>query len=110
MRRTRHGQIHANLGALAGEVLAQTLLNLFGSVLRNADYMLGGPGLFLGHLLELGAGSLANGAELGSLGTFVHVTANLANPLHTSLPPYFTIVIFCLRFSWGRPFLHLASA
>ena len=59
-----HGQIHADLGALAVEVGAQAFLDLFGRVLGDADDVLGRPfGAFgLNDFDELLAGRLAQGA------------------------------------------------
>ena len=77
-----HRQVHANLGALAGEVHAQTFQNLLIHAGSNPDHMLGSPGegaLLL--LLELGSGSLALGAEFGGGVPFVNITADGANKL-----------------------------
>ena len=48
-----HSQIHTDLAALAVEVLAQTLLDLLGNILGDADNMLGHIGVIL-LLNELG--------------------------------------------------------
>ena len=63
---TAHGQIHADLAALAVEVFAQTLLDLLGNVLGDADDMLGDVGVVL-LLNELGCRGLADRAELGEV-------------------------------------------
>ena len=76
-----HRQIHADFGALAVEVLSQTLDDAGIHALCNADHMLGCPGLLTGHFVELGSGSLADGALLGSLDTFVNITADGAYKL-----------------------------
>ena len=76
---TAHGQIHADLATLAVEVLAQTLLDLLGNVLGDADDMLGDVGVVL-LLNELGCRGLADRAELGD-GTLCDITTNGANIL-----------------------------
>ena len=59
-----HGKIHADFAALAGEVGAQTLFDLFRNVLGDADDMLGGPGQFIFFLDdEAAAGNLALRAD-----------------------------------------------
>ena len=85
IRLTAHGQVHANLGALAVEVHAQALDDAGVNALGNAHAMLVGIGLFTAHGLELALGSLALGAEFGSFGTFINVAANLANPFHDQM-------------------------
>ena len=74
-----HGQIHTDLAALAVEVLAQTLLDLLGNILGDADNMLGHIGVIL-LLNELGCRGLADRAELGD-GTLSDITTNGANIL-----------------------------
>ena len=83
-----HGQVHANLSALAFKVGLQggddLCLDFLGHVsaklLAYTDNMLGSPdhvSLLLG---ELGAGDLALGAELGGSISLMNVTAYGANP------------------------------
>ena len=72
-----HGQVHANFAALAVEVLAQTLQDLFRGVLGNADHVLGHIGVIL-LLDELGSRGLADRAVLRD-GTFGDVAADGAN-------------------------------
>lgn len=64
---TRHGQIHANLGALALEVLVQ-ILNDFrdGVYLGDSDYVLGVPSLFFVYQLQLVLGRTADRALRGT--------------------------------------------
>ena len=84
-----HSQIHTDLGALAGKVGTQTLDDLLGSALRNADHMLGSPAHLALLLGELRGGNTALGALLGGILALEHITANLANPLlHSKDPPY----------------------
>ena len=78
---TGHGQVHANLGALAVEVGAQILHDVLGSTLGHAHHVLSGP-THLGALLhELAAGGLALGTFLRGLVAFMDITANAANIL-----------------------------
>ena len=93
---TAHGQIHADLGALALKVGAQTGDDLFLNLSRNvraedladADNVLGGPAHLAGLLHELGGGNLTYRAELGGRVALMNVTANAANPLfHVCEPP-----------------------
>jgi len=76
-----HGQVHADLGALAVEVHAQTLEDLLGSALSDADDVLSSPGHLAFLLLELGGRSLALGAELGRGVALMNITTYAANPL-----------------------------
>ncbi len=83
-----HGQIHADLGALALEVGAQALddllLDLGGDIraelLADADDVLGSPAHLSLLFFELAAGDLADGAELGGIVALMDVTAYGANP------------------------------
>ena len=88
----RHAEVHADLAALAVEVghhlLEDILLILFrdvGVVLHglavNAELMLGGELQFTLDFLEHIALGMAHGALRGSLGAFIDITANLAQPL-----------------------------
>ena len=76
MSHTSHSQIHANLGALALEIGAQVFHNVLAGTLGNAYHVLSSPRHLTALLHELLAGSLALGAELGSLGALENVTAN----------------------------------
>ena len=83
-----HGQIHANLGAFAGEVGAQTvddlLLDLSGDIcaklMADAHHMLGGPGHIGLLLYKLGAGDAALGTLLRGLLAFMNITAHRTYP------------------------------
>ena len=85
----RHGQIHADLTALALKVGAQTGDDLFlylgGNVraehLADADDVLRRPGLLLRLQRELAAGDMAHRALRRGRIAFMNVTANRANPL-----------------------------
>ena len=96
-----HGQVHADLGALALEVLTQALDDLLGSALGHAHHVLGSPGAVAALEDELLLGGLADGAEVGGGVTLMHVTTDGANPLfHVSLPPkhiyhLFTLISLC---------------
>ena len=81
VRDTSHRQIHADLGALALEVLAETLNDLFRRALRNADDVLGSPGTLAAHLVKLAARHLAQRALFRGALTFMHITADRANKL-----------------------------
>ena len=83
-----HGQIHAYFAALTGEVLAETLNDLFGSTLCNTDNMLSGPGQILCLLGEFLAGAFADGAKLRSFFSFFNIATNRAYPFfHDNDPP-----------------------
>ena len=77
-----HCEIHTYLGALAGEVGAETLEDLIGSALSDADGMLCRPDhvVFLDEL-ELGRGSAALRTLSGSLVTLMNVTTDSADVL-----------------------------
>ena len=77
-----HGQVHTDFGALALEVGAEIGLDILGDIGSDADHVLSGPGHVTGLLDELLGGSAALRTLLGSLGTFVNITANAANILH----------------------------
>ena len=94
-----HGQIHADLGALAGEVGVQAvddlLLDLSGNIrakgLAHAHNVLGSPAQLALLLGELGAGNTALGALLGGILALIHITANRANPLlHMQMSSFYT--------------------
>lgn len=79
-----HGQVHANLAALSVEMVFQTLDYFLGHVILvslsgnvNGSESQVASGVF--HFLELVFASLADGALLGSLGTFVDISTNSAN-------------------------------
>ena len=74
-----HSQVHADLAALAVEVLAQTLLDFLGNILGDADDMLGHVGVVL-LLNKFGCRGLADRAELGNR-TLSDITTNGANVL-----------------------------
>ena len=87
-----HAQVHAHLGALAGEVglelVEDVLLVLVGDVLVVLDglgvhavLMLGGKLQLTLDLLEHGGRGMAHRALRRGLGAFVDVTADLADPL-----------------------------
>ena len=77
-----HGQIHADLRALALKVGAQTgndfLANFLGNLvaedLADADHMLGGPAQLLSLQGELAAGNLADRALLGGRVALMNIT------------------------------------
>ena len=80
---TAHGQIHAHLGALAHEVVLQTLPELLAGALAVTDLVLGYElhlRVRLNNLYELVLTCLAHRALLGSLGTFVNVPAYGTTP------------------------------
>ena len=78
-----HGQIHTDLGALAGKVLPQTSQDVLGSVLGHAQHVLGSVnGVVTGVFLHGGA---ADGALLDGL--LADVTANRTDILHNCVPP-----------------------
>ena len=89
VRNARHGQIHADLAALALKVGAQTgddlFLHLGGNIraehLADADDVLRRPGLLLRLQRELAAGDMAHRALRRGRIAFMNVTANRANPL-----------------------------
>ena len=81
MGHTGHGQIHADLGALAVEVHAQALDDLLRRALGHADHMLSRPGLLTSLLLELLPGRLALRAELRSGLPLVNIATNGADKL-----------------------------
>ena len=87
----RHRQVHANLGALALEVCAQILHNVFRSALRYADNMLSRPGLLAGLLLELLSRSMADRALSRSRFAFINITTYGTNEL---LHDFFLLVSF----------------
>ena len=73
---TRHGEIHADLGAFTHEVGVEVFDHLFVETFGDTDFMLGDElETSLGaHFLELAAGSATEGALFGSLITFVDIT------------------------------------
>ena len=89
VRDAPHGQIHADLAALALKVGAQPGDDLFLHFLRNvraehladADDVLRRPGLLLRLQRELAAGDMAHRAFLRRRIAFMNITANRANPL-----------------------------
>ena len=89
-----HAEIHAHLGALAGEVglqlLQDVLLVFLGDVVQlgaHAEDVLSGQLDLALDLGELGAGNLANGAELGRGIALMDIPADGTYELHTCLPP-----------------------
>ena len=93
-----HAQVHADLGALAGEVGLQLLEDVglvlvrdLGVVLDglvvDAVLVLGGEGELALDLLERAGRSVADRALRRRLGALVDVTADLANPLVHNGPP-----------------------
>ena len=90
---TGHGQIHANLGALALEVGAQALDDLRINALGYAHDMLGGPGHLALLLHKLVGADAALGALLRGGLALVDVTADAANKLfHDSGS---SLLLFC---------------
>ena len=88
VRYARHGQVHTHLGALAGEVSAQTFDDFFRRALGYSHNMLGSPDSFFILLRHKLAGRYAALRALNrGLFTFIHITANAANPFHNNLPP-----------------------
>ena len=86
---TGHGQVHADLGALAGEVGTQVLHDVLRSALGHADHVLSSPAHFGALLHELRCGSMALRTFLGGLLALVNITTNAANKLfHIQIPPY----------------------
>ena len=81
VRNARHCQVHANLGALTLEVLAQALHNLLRSALRYADNVLCRPGLLASLLLKLFSRSVADRALSRSRIALMYITAYSANKL-----------------------------
>ena len=81
---SRHCKIHADLAALACEVVSETLEDLGINVLGNADNMLGSPGHALFLLDELLSGSAADGAleALRNRIAFINITANGTYEFH----------------------------
>ncbi len=79
---TAHSQVHAHLGALAHEVVLQTLPQLLVGALAVADLMNGHEieVVLLDDLDELVLTYLAHRALLGCLGTFVNVPAYGTTP------------------------------
>ena len=100
IRLTAHRQVHTDLGALAGEVLAQTLDDFGIQTLGNADAMLVRPlDLVFFQQIELGRRCVAVRAELRSLIARMNVTANRTYPLH------FHYLRNVYSFSFGGAFL-----
>ena len=85
-----HREIHADLGALAGEVILEALSNLGVIDLAGAYGVLARPDLLArldSLLLELGAGNSALRALLRRSVTFIYIPANGADPsLHFKFP------------------------
>ena len=80
---TAHGQVHAHLGALAHEVVLQTLPELLAGALAVTDLVNGDEievALLFDNFHELVFACLAERALLGSLGTFVNVPAYGTTP------------------------------
>ncbi len=77
---TAHGQVHADLAALAVKVGAQILDDVGGSAFGHAHYMLVSENQTLGGLLvELRGGSATDRALLGRGVALVYVTTNGAD-------------------------------
>ena len=92
VRNARHAQVHTDLAALAVEVghelIEDILLVLFADLVVvlhglgiDAELMLGGELHLALDFLEHIALGVAHGALRGRLGTFIDITANLADPL-----------------------------
>ena len=81
---SRHCKIHADLAALACEVVSETLEDLGINVLGNSDNMLGSPGHALFLLDKLGAVSSAEGAleAIRNRIAFINITANGTYEFH----------------------------
>ena len=85
-----HRQVHADLAALAVEVLAQTVQNALVNVLGDADHVLAGPDQLGSLNRELRAGALAERALRRGLVAFVDVAADRADILlHLLVSPSF---------------------
>ena len=83
VRNARHRKIHADFGALAGEVGAEAFDDRRVNALGYADNMLGSPiQLFLLNGDELGSRSLALRAGSGRFRTFMYITTNRAAEFH----------------------------
>ena len=81
---SRHCKIHADLAALACEVVSESLKDLGINVFCNADNMLGSPSHALFLLDELLSGSAAEGAleALRNRIAFINITANGTYEFH----------------------------
>ena len=80
---TAHRQVHAHLGALAHEVVLETLPELLAGALAVTDLVLGNEievALLLYNLYELILADFAHRALLGCLGTFMNVPAYGTTP------------------------------
>ena len=100
---TAHGQVHAHLGALAHEVVLQTLPELLAGALAVADLMNGNEiqiAFLLYDLYELILANLAHRALLGCLGSFVNVPAYGTTPFLCHSFFYFNV---CVCVSWFLP-------
>ena len=105
VRHARHGQVHTNLGALAGKVGAQPLQDLLIHAGGHAHHMLSRPaalGLLLSELIRT---SPADGADLRRFLAGIHITTHAANELfHTVLPPLIKFnFLDQLFFHWPWP-------
>ena len=84
-----HGEVHADLGALALEVGAESFDDFGGNAFDDADLMLGGPvQVFLDDFLELLARGLAEGTFFGADIALDDLAADGASPFfHGVIPP-----------------------
>ena len=100
-RLAAHGEVHADLGAFAGEVVLEALHHLGVLHLAGADLMLARLGLLAGGdglLLELGAGNAALRALLGGGIADVDVSAHGADvSFH-----FFFLLVFAFVFGLSR--------
>ena len=78
---TGHGKIHADFGALAGEVHTEAFDDLRIDAFCNADAVLVSPGHRAGLLFKLRSRRAALGAFFGSCFAFVNITTDFANKL-----------------------------
>ena len=92
---TCHSEVHSYFAALTCEVCLQAFNDLCFDVFRNirtkllayTNNMLSSPGELTLGFGKLAAGNLALGAELRGLITFMHITANRADPFFSFLYP-----------------------
>ena len=90
-----HGEVHTDFGALALKVGAQTLDDLFGSALGNAQHVLGSPVKFvLYDLNKFFARDFATGALIGTDVGFNDFSANGASPFFHGQNSFLKVIFF----------------